>query len=308
VKAAVLVAPRRIEVREVAAPEPGPGQVLVRIEGCGVCGSNLEIWEGRPWFTYPLAPGAPGHEGWGIVEARGPGAEAVAIGARVGFLSARAFAECDVASVDEVVTLPGELAGMPFPGEPLACAVNVVEAAGIAARDRVAVVGCGFLGLNVVALAAARGAEVTALNRRPEGLAAAREAGAVRAVSLDQAGGLPAYFDVAVEAAGRQDTLEAAGRLPREEGTLVIAGFHQDGRRTVDLGSWNWRALHLVNGHRRDPRAYVAGMREAIRLVTQGVLDPTPLYTHRFRLAHAAAAFEALAERPRGFVKGLVLA
>ena len=44
-------------------PGPGEGQVLVELEGCGVCGSNLPLWEGRPWFSYPLEPGAPGHEG-----------------------------------------------------------------------------------------------------------------------------------------------------------------------------------------------------------------------------------------------------
>ena len=51
----------------------GPGEARVRLEGCGVCGSNLPVWEGRPWFQYPLDPGTPGHEGWGVIEEVGEG-------------------------------------------------------------------------------------------------------------------------------------------------------------------------------------------------------------------------------------------
>jgi CDP-paratose 2-epimerase len=69
--AAVFVGPQRLSVTSVAPPEPGPHEVRVRLEGCGVCTSNLPVWEGRPWFTYPLAPGAPGHEGWGRIDAVG---------------------------------------------------------------------------------------------------------------------------------------------------------------------------------------------------------------------------------------------
>ena len=63
--AAVVAEPRRVEIRTVPVPAPGAGQVLVRLEGCGVCASNLPPWEGKPWFTYPMEPGAVGHEGWG---------------------------------------------------------------------------------------------------------------------------------------------------------------------------------------------------------------------------------------------------
>ncbi|MDQ2670991.1 MAG: L-iditol 2-dehydrogenase, partial [Gemmatimonadota bacterium] len=59
-RAAVIAAPRRAELRDVPRPEPGPGEIRLRLEGCGVCGSNLPMWEGRDWFTYPRAPGEPG--------------------------------------------------------------------------------------------------------------------------------------------------------------------------------------------------------------------------------------------------------
>ncbi len=62
-RAAVLASPRTFRLEEVPLPTPGPRQVRVRLEGCGVCGSNLVPWEGREWFQYPFAPGAMGHEG-----------------------------------------------------------------------------------------------------------------------------------------------------------------------------------------------------------------------------------------------------
>ncbi len=62
-RAAVVAEPNRVRIEEVAVPAPGPGEVRVRLEGCGVCASNLPPWEGREWFTYPMEPGALGHEG-----------------------------------------------------------------------------------------------------------------------------------------------------------------------------------------------------------------------------------------------------
>src|SRR5437868_2674755 len=90
-RAAVLAAPGRIEIVETTIPGPGPRQVRVRIEGCGICGSNLPSWEGRRWFEYPFPPGAPGHEGWGIVESIGSEVTRVEPGDRVATLSCHAF-------------------------------------------------------------------------------------------------------------------------------------------------------------------------------------------------------------------------
>src|SRR5438270_2595559 len=104
-KAAVVAAPSQCTLAETAVPEPGEGEVRVRLEGCGICGSNLPPWEGRPWFRYPLAPGELGHEGWGRVDAAGRGVKSVVEGDRVALLSYRAYAEYDVASESAVVRL-----------------------------------------------------------------------------------------------------------------------------------------------------------------------------------------------------------
>jgi 2-desacetyl-2-hydroxyethyl bacteriochlorophyllide A dehydrogenase len=313
-RAAVLVAPGRAEIREVPLPEPGPAEVLVRLEGCGVCGSNAPAWEGRDWFRYPLAPGAPGHEGWGRVAAIGPGVAGVREGDRVAGLFGAAFAAHDVAPAAQVVPLPPALDGRPFPGEPLACALNVFRRARVAPGDLVAVVGVGFLGAVVTRMAAAAGARVVAFARRGWALDLARRLGAAAAVALDGdprararelAGGVGC--DVAVEAVGLQGPLDLAADLLREGGRLVVAGFHQDGRRSIDLGGWNWRALELVNAHFRDPAVQIDGLRAAIDAVLSGALDLELLVTHRFPLDRIGDAFAAMRSRPDGFLKGIVV-
>jgi threonine dehydrogenase-like Zn-dependent dehydrogenase len=114
--------------------------------------------------------------------------------------------------------------------------------------------------------------------------------------------------DVVVEAAGVQSTLDLAGPLTKTRGRLVIAGFHQDGSRQVDMQLWNWRGLDVVNAHERDPRLYVEGIREAAAAIGEGRLDPSRLYTHRFGLDEVDRALETAVERPEGFMKALVIA
>src|SRR3954464_3615163 len=118
-RAAVVEAPTRVRIDRLPIPDPGQGSVRVRMEGCGVCGSNLPAWEGRPWFRYPLAPGELGHEGWGRVDAIGRAVKSVSAGDRVALLSYRAYADYDVAPESTVVRLPGSLDSKPFPGEAL---------------------------------------------------------------------------------------------------------------------------------------------------------------------------------------------
>jgi threonine dehydrogenase-like Zn-dependent dehydrogenase len=314
-RTAVLAAAREVALEQRAVPEPGPGQVRVRIEGSGVCGSDLPVWEGRDWFDYPREPGAPGHEGWGVVDAVGPGVDSVEPGVRVASLGTNAYAEYDLVDAAAVVPLPSALDGAAFPGEALGCAVNVVRRSAIEAGQTVAVVGAGFLGSVVTQLVVRAGARVMAVSRRAAALRLARVMGADEAIALDDnprariealTGG--ALCDRVVEAAGKQETLDLAGALTRVRGRLVIAGYHQDGRRSVDMQSWNWRGLDVINAHERDPAVYAAGVAQAARMVAAGELDPEPLYTHRFPLDRLAPALATAAARPDGFMKALVLA
>jgi len=314
-RAAIITAPGRVVVEQVPVPMPGPGEVLVRLEGSGVCASSLPVWEGREWFQYPLPPGTPGHEGWGRVAAVGAGVEEPAVGDRVAIVSGRAFAAYDVAPADAAVKLPAALAGRPFPGEPIGCAMNVFHRSGVEPGQTVAVVGIGFLGALLTRLASQAGARVLAISRRPYALQVAREAGAAETIPFEDpertashvlalTGG--AGCERVIEAVGEQATLDLATAISAERGRLIIAGYHQDGLRRVNLQVWNWRGLDVINAHERDPRVYAAGVRAAVDAVVSGRLDPDRLYARSYRLEELGQAFEDLRRRPEGFVKALV--
>jgi threonine dehydrogenase-like Zn-dependent dehydrogenase len=312
----IIQAPRTPRVQSERIRTPGPGELRLRLQGSGVCASNVPVWEGRDWFHYPLPAGAPGHEGWGFVEELGEGVAGFDVGQRVAFLSERAYAEIDVAPAAAVVPLPAELDDQPFPGEPLGCAMNIFERSDIGAGDTVAIVGTGFLGLLLTQLASRAGADVVALSRREFALRLARERGARETLRSDEGGEVVARalaltggrgFDRVIEAGGEQSTLDLASALVAEHGRLIIAGYHQDGKRQVDMQSWNWRGIDVINAHERSLERQVRGVRAAVDAVLAGQLDPLALFTHALPLESLGQALELTSTRPDGFVKSLVL-
>jgi threonine dehydrogenase-like Zn-dependent dehydrogenase len=110
-----------------------------------------------------------------------------------------------------------------------------------------------------------------------------------------------------VEAVGTQDPLNLAGELTAIRGRLVIAGYHQDGPRSVDMQLWNWRGLDVINAHERDPLIVCDGILAAVDAIVGGRLDPSPLYTDRFGLDRLDRALDQLDSRPDGFLKSLVM-
>lgn len=315
-RAAVIAKAGTAAIETVPMPQPGASQVRVRLEGSGVCGSNLPTWQGREWFRYPIDAGAPGHEGWGVVDAVGESVIGVRPGQRVALLSGRAFAEYDVADEDSVVVLPPQLDGRPFPGEPLGCAMNIHRRSAIRPGQTVAIIGIGFLGALATRLAKDAGARVIAITRRPWALELARQYGADELVQMDDhqrvidrvrelTGG--GFCERVVELVGEQWPLDLAGELTGVRGRLVIAGYHQDSPRRVNMQLWNWRGLDVVNAHERDPKVYVEGIRMAVDAVASGKLDPFPLLTHEVPLGDLPRAFELMQSRPDGFVKALVV-
>jgi threonine dehydrogenase-like Zn-dependent dehydrogenase len=314
-RAAVITQPGRIELDDAPLPDPGPGQVRVRLDGCGVCGSNLPVYEGRPWFNYPLPPGNPGHEGWGVIDALGDGVKGLEEGMPVAFLSERAYAEFDVTDANSVVRVPSAAAGRPFPAEPLACAMNVFRRSDVRPGQTVAVVGVGFLGALLVQLAAKAGARVVAVSRRPFALDVAVHSGAAEVATMTDTWDTINHVreivgadgcDRVIESVGNQQALDVASELVRVRGRLVIAGYHQDGPRQVNMQSWNWRGIDVINAHERDPAVYLDGMKEAAAALVEGRIDPTPLLTHTFPLDAIGDAFAAMRDRPDGFLKAIV--
>jgi len=314
-RAAVVSGPGEMRLEQAALPQPGPGQVRVRLEGCGVCASNLTPWEGPEWMTFPTEPGALGHEGWGVVDAVGEGVSDLAVGDRVAALSYKSYAEYDVAEASACVKLPPELDGKPFPGEPLGCAMNIFRRADVQAGQTVAIVGIGFLGAILTRLATDAGARVIAISRRPFSLDVAKQFGAAEVVPMDDHWAIiekvrelteGRFCERVIEAVGKQWPLDLAAELCAERGKLIVAGYHQDGPRQVNMQLWNWRGLDVINAHERDPAVYAQGLREAVEAVASGRLDPSSLYTHAYPLERLDEALNATRDRPDGFLKALV--
>jgi len=314
--AAVITGPGKVRIETLPLPQPGPRQVRVRLQGCGVCASNLVPWEGPDWMRFPTEPGALGHEGWGIIDAVGEDVHGFRIGDRVAALSYHAYATHDIADQTAIAPLPAALAGQPFPGEPLGCAFNIFRRSAIRPGETVAIIGIGFLGILLTELASAAGARVIAISRRPSSLASAERAGASEVIAMDDHWRIidkvkelteGRLCDCVIEAVGKQWPLDLAGELTKERGRLVIAGYHQDGPRQINIQLWNWRGLDVINAHERDPAVYMRGIHEAIEATVAGRLSPFRLYTHRFPLEQLGAALDMTRDRPDGFVKALVI-
>ncbi|CAD7044837.1 L-iditol 2-dehydrogenase [Pseudorhizobium endolithicum] len=314
--AAIITGPGKMTVAAGPLPQPGYGQVRIKLEGCGVCASNLAPWAGPEWMQFPTEPGGLGHEGWGRIDLLGEGVEGLKVGDRVAALSFHAYATHDVADADKVVPLPSALAGMPFPGEPLGCAMNIFRRSEIKAGQTVAIIGIGFLGALLTQLATAAGARVIAISRRSFSLDVARRMGAAECIPMEDHWQIieevkrltdGTMCDCVIEAVGKQWPLDLAAELTKERGRLVVAGYHQDGPRQVNMQMWNWRGLDVINAHERDPAVYVRGIREAVEAVVSGRLDPSSLYTDRFPLEQLDDALNSTRDRPEGFLKALVI-
>jgi len=315
-RAAVVTGPGQVRIDRVPLPEPGPGQIRIRLQGCGVCASNLVPWEGPEWMQFPTKPGDLGHEGWGMVDAVGEGVSEPQPGARVAGLSGKAYAEYDIADASSVVKLPDSLSDLDLPLEPFGCAMNIFRRSDIREGQMVVIVGIGFLGAILVRLASNAGAQVIAISRRQESLDLAGEMGAAETIAMEDHPKIVArvheltngvFCDCVIEAVGKQWPLDLGAELTREGGRLIIAGYHQDGPRTVNMQLWNWRGFDVVNAHERDPAVALRGMREAVEAIESGLIDPRLLITHRYPLERLGDALNATRDRAGNFVKAVVV-
>lgn len=313
-KIASLTGPKEFQLQEEPLPALLPDEVLVRVTACGVCTSELDLWEGKAGTD--LYPRYPGHEVSGVVAEIGKDVEGLAPGDRVAvWAPGRGFAEYVVVKAKYCFPagdLPLDLAL----AEPLACAVNSVEMANLSLSDDVVIIGAGFMGNLVQKLVAMQGPRrLIVADTRPDALERALRLGATHVVDVTKES-LPEVVksltdgkgaDAAFEVVGGQAPLTLLGEVTRMSGKVVIVGYHQGEPRQIPLGYWNWMAFQILNAHFREETTILRGMRIGMRLLTSGRLSLEDLVTHRFQLHEINQAFQTAHEKPQGFVKSTVV-
>jgi L-iditol 2-dehydrogenase len=314
---------RDVRLHEEAKPVPGPGEVLVRVEAVGLCGSDLHWFEeggiGPSRITRPVVPchEMAGRTEDGRLVAIEPaipcGHCALCLEGHPNLCPTIRFSGQgdDDGSMREWMAWP-EHCLFPLPEgltaadgamlEPLGVAIHTVDLAHVRPGASVGVFGVGPIGLFCLQVARAAGAArlvATDLATRPHRLAAARALGA-EAFAAEGAGEAKAIrqavgglgLDVAIEAAGVQAAVDAAAEAVRPGGRVVLAGIPSDERTSFKASTARRKGLTLVMV-RRMKRTYP----RAIALAAAGRVDLRSMVTHRFPLAEATRAFEVASSR-----------
>lgn len=287
-RVAVATASGGIVLRERPVPEPGPGEVLVRVEFCGVCSSDLGYLAGSPAEGRHLGHEVVGRVETGVGDVR-PGRYAVQ--------TSEGFGDHVVVAPEALVPVPDGLQPrFAALAEPVACAVMAADrSVGAAPPTHALLVGAGFMGLVLVRLLAARGIAVTALDPDPGARQAALTMGAeIIASTADDLPG-EADFDLVLECVGNQAALDVAVRHVAIGGLLSIVGYHQSagGMRSFDVRTLNFRGVDIVNAHERDEATIGRAMARALVLLARGILDGSVLVTGTTPLAGLPALIDA---------------
>lgn len=315
-RAIVLDQPGSFRVAEVPDPTPGPGQVIVKVECCGVCGTDLHIVDGEfPPTPYPITPG---HEFAGTVAAVGPGVSLdlplgapVAVDpslycghcrrcrsgrdnlcenwAAIGDTVSGAFAEYVAVPAVNAHRLPdgidGQLGAMV---EPLACAVHGLRRLGPVFGDAIVLAGAGTMGLLLLQLLVRAGAgPVTVVDRVPGRLAVARKLGAARVVS-DLAELADDRFEVAIDATGVPAVVDGVAGLLDRGGRLLVFGV-APAEATMNLSPFRvYNDEITVTGSMAILRSFAP----AVELIGSGAIDPRPLLSDPLPLAGYGEALQ----------------
>ena len=312
------------DLADVPEPEPGPGQVVVRVDAASVCGTDVHLWDWNPWAAGRVRPPrVMGHEMGGEVVALGSGVDTWTVGSRVAVETHIVCGHCPECQrgdfhvcantrilgvdVDGVfapyVAVPAHNLWPAVPGQPPEIAAlmepfgNAVHACsyGRLRGQVVGVFGCGPIGCCCVAIARAENAaRIVVTDRNPYRLDMAMRMGADVAINADaddleaqvlRAAGGP--LDCVLEMSGAPQAVVAATRLVRPGGWISLLGIG-DQPTTLDLSRdvvMKGLSLYGVTGRRmfstwEQTTAYLSG----------GLVDPTPLHTHRMALDEIAGA------------------
>ncbi|MCU1472444.1 alcohol dehydrogenase catalytic domain-containing protein, partial [Amnibacterium sp.] len=256
-----------------SAPLP-QDHVRVEVAFVGICHSDIaRVREGQGAF-----PARIGHEVSGTVTESACG---IPVGSRVvayvedGYATELIVPAARIVRLhDDCSLLDGALA------EPLACVIGGIEMLDLATPPEVALVGAGFMGLMALRVLVARGIPVTVIEPRERSRSIADAWGAARTLAPEAVPEtMRQNVPVVVEATGGAGGLKLASDLVQIAGTLGIMGYHQSngGTRTVEMESWNFRALRVLSLHHRDPDDVLRWIDRAQRLAANGILRPSEL-------------------------------
>jgi 2-desacetyl-2-hydroxyethyl bacteriochlorophyllide A dehydrogenase len=310
-RAIVLDRPGSFRVAEVPDPTPGEGQIVVKVDACGVCGTDIHIMDGEfPPTPYPITPG---HEFAGTVVAVAsdvPAQMGLTLGtkvavdpslycgycrrcrsgrdnlcenwAAVGDTVDGAFAEYVAVPAINAHRLPdgidGQLGAMV---EPLACAVHGLRRLGPLFGDSVVLAGAGTMGLLLLQLLVHAGAgAVTVVDRVPDRLAVARKLGAARTAS--SLGDLEdERFEIAVDATGVPAVVDGVAGLLDRGGRLLVFGV-SPAEASISLSPFRvYNDEITVTGSMAILRSFAP----AVELIGAGTIDPRPLLSEPLPLA-----------------------
>jgi D-arabinose 1-dehydrogenase-like Zn-dependent alcohol dehydrogenase len=260
-----------LEIEQRPIPEPSPGEARIRIEACGVCGSDLFLQRGG--FGADKTPIVPGHEAAGVVDALGGSCGDLSVGDQVALYYIenddtaprpnlgpgvrRMGVDVDGAFAEYVVRPVSTLIRPPRHIDPPVLAVltdavatpyhALTRIAQVRPGETVAVLGIGGIGSNAVQVAKALGARVVAISRSAEKRALAYDLGADAAVNIEEAsdaiGGYGA--DVVVQCAASAEMDEAALGLAGYGGRIVFVATTPDAF-SVHASTLVWRELTLL--------------------------------------------------------------
>jgi 2-desacetyl-2-hydroxyethyl bacteriochlorophyllide A dehydrogenase len=315
-RAIVVDRPGSFRVAQVPDPAPGPGEIVVKVDYCGICGTDLHILAGEfPPTPYPITPG---HEFAGTVLARGADSKPdLPVGARVavdpslycgycrrcragrdnlcenwaaiGDTVSGAFAEYVAVPATSAYLLPDHVDTQHGAmAEPLACAVHGLRRLGPLSGDPVVLTGAGTMGLLLLQLLVHAGAgPVAVVDRVSERLDVARKLGAAQAVT--DAGALAGTrFAVAVDATGVPEVIEDALGLLDRGGQLLVFGVSpaQAAIRVSPFRVYNDEIT--ITGS----MAILRSFGRAVDLLASGAVDLRPMLTEPLPLEEFGAAVE----------------
>ena len=324
----VIRKPKEILVMEKEIPEPGPGEVLIKVLASGICGTDVHIYLGEYLGDYPVIPG---HEFSGLVTVAGSQITRFKVGDRVAVepniacdncvhclnnrqnfcLNWQAIGVTLPGGMEEYVTAPEKavfgIGDLPFEQaafmEPLSCVVHGVERARIDLGDKVAILGAGPIGDLILQMARLQGAaHITMLENNPGRAELARQLGADQVVNRLEDLQLNTY-DVVIDATGVIAVMNRAIDFTRHGGTVLLFGVPPSGKN-IEMEAFKIfrKGLTLLSSYTSVRNSF-----QAVGLLQTGQVQVEPLISHRLPLKELPRALEMIENHDPAVKKVIIL-